>query len=281
MTSRSKAKNVTRKEKEKETETPAPPNSPSYMATKIPRTQKIIVSRSPIPLDISENVDRSLIVFGAPSGSEKHATLPFYIQKNSNDSTVHQHVCMTMTKERPISFGVTQFEGKGQYLVVVPFDSESCEEDRLILDRIVELENEAKSFLLSKDGEDFWSQVGIPQPRTREELMQHWSSPINHWVTKITKQPRTDIRMKFFVNFSKHPEYIATDFRTDEAGSPADLTDLPAKTMIKGQFGFREIYLRPVTSKHAKYPYNVGISVYVRDVGFYQNPDEQVQLLED
>ena len=41
MTSRSKAKNVTRKEKEKETETPAPPNSPSYMATKIPRTQKI------------------------------------------------------------------------------------------------------------------------------------------------------------------------------------------------------------------------------------------------
>lgn len=256
---------------------------PRARALKIPRNQKLIVARDATPIDIFNPVETNLMVFGAPSGSERHATMNFYIQKDPADTSIHQPIVIEMKSERALQFGVARFKGEGAYLMVVPLHSPcqtACGEDDLILRRLQEVEDEVKCYLISPDAADFWQQVNIRQPESLAELEKHWSSCINHWTTKVTHQPRTDIRLKFYVDFQHNAHYTAKDYRNmNGTPTPANLSQIPPKTMVKGTFNFKDVFLRPVDTNNKKYPYNVGLTLYAKDVGFYNNPEEQVVLV--
>ena len=244
---------------------------------KLSRGEKLLVSRSSTPSSLSKPLSPSDIIFGVTAGSGNHCTVPFFITKEGHDNVkIPLHYEIETPKK--LSFGVTTFQGKpNSHMAVVPL-MKDIPSDAQHLDRYYELQAICRNYLLSEDAADMWQQVGIEQPKSLEELLPHWVSPVHTWIAKRSKEQFTDIRLKFNVNFQKVKEFVAKDLRVaDDSKQEADLNDIPEGTLMKGIYGYRELFLRPQkTGKLA--PYTCGLSAYAKDVEFHPNPDDSYVL---
>jgi hypothetical protein len=245
---------------------------------KIAKTEKCFVQRSLHIGMLETPLGAADFTFLAPEGSTNHAMIKFYVTKPDHQH-VHVKPAYRIATPRKLAFGVTRFQGQGAYAVKVPLSPDLRPEDKNHLDRCHELEDIAQAYLLSALSADAWEQVGFQQPKTLEELKQHWSSPVNSWVGKRTGKEYTDIRLKFYVNFQGHDEYVATMCSGVGADKPADLKLIGKNDLISGDYGYSEIFLRRDDSKKFA-PYHCGITAYAADVRFEPNPDAQTVYLD-
>jgi len=244
---------------------------------KLARGDKLLISRSCAPSDVSKPLSPSDITFGVSAGSTNHCTVPFFVTKEG-----HANVQMPLNYEldvaKKLTFGVTTFNGKpNSHMAVVPLVKDNPS-DAHHLDRYYELQAICRNYLISEDAADMWKQVGLEQPKTIEELLPHWASPVRTWLAKRSKAEFTDIRLKFNVNFQKVKEFVAKDLRVaDDAKQEANLDNIPEGTLMKGIYGYRELFLRPQKSGKLA-PYTCGISAYAKEVEFHPNPDDSYVL---
>jgi len=263
-----------RTEKGKEKNRPEDDEAEAQRPRKLAHGEKLLISRGTSCSSLSKPLSPSDITFGVTSGSANHCTVPFFVGKEG-----HEHVQTPLNYEfdapKKLSFGVTTYEGKANTHMAVVSLLKDVPSDAQHLDRNSELEGIIKGYLISESAVDVWQQVGIEQPKTLEELDKHWVSPVHTWLAKRTKEQFTDIRLKFNVNFRKVKEYVAKDLRVadDAKNKDANLDDIPQGTLMRGVYGYRELFVRPQkTGKLA--PYTCGISAYAKDVEFHPNPDD-------